>query len=128
MSPFPLPRVVLPTGFFFAAGAFFPAADFLTEAAFFAAVRGAAVVVFLVAVTGFFPAAAARGAFFAALFFTFGTAFAMSLHHDGLFLPETEKEPHYLNIASALTYTLWILHEDWSKILQEETWSGCTTP
>jgi uncharacterized membrane protein YobD (UPF0266 family) len=115
-SVFPLFVTVFVAAFFFgAAGFFFTDTIFFTGAAFFAAKRDTAVGFFLVTVTVFFLAAAARGAFFAALFFAFVTAFAMNLHHNGLFLPETEKRPHYWNIASAPTYTLWILHPDKDK-------------
>jgi hypothetical protein len=81
-SVFPLFVTVFVAAFFFgAAGFFFTDTIFFTGAAFFAAGRDTAVGFFLVTVTVFFLAAAARGAFFAALFFAFGTAFAMNLHH-----------------------------------------------
>ena len=65
---------------------------FFAGAAFFTAGRDAAGVFFLGAVTVFFLAAVARGAFFAALFFAFGTAVAMNLLHDGLFPAEDREE------------------------------------
>jgi hypothetical protein len=77
ISPVPFPGEVFPTAFFFAAVVFFTGAPFLTVEV------TARVVFFLVAVTGFFAAAAGFGAVFAGLFFI-GTAFAMNLHHYGL--------------------------------------------
>ena len=77
ISPFLFPGPVFPADFFFAAVVFF------TGAAFFTVDGTARVVFFVVAVTGFFAAAAGFGAVFAGLFFI-GTAFAMSLHHYGL--------------------------------------------
>jgi hypothetical protein len=91
MSAFPFPRAGFPTVFFFADGIFLIAADFFTETAFFAAGFTVRVIFFLVAVTVFFLAAAATGAFFAALFFAFGTAFTIYLHHRRVSLPGCRK-------------------------------------
>jgi hypothetical protein len=55
---------------------------FFAGTAFVVAGRVARVIFLLVAVTGFFFAAAGFPAFFAALFFP-GAVFAMNLHHDG---------------------------------------------
>ena len=101
MSAFPFPRAVFPTGFFFAAGPFFRDADFFTGAAFFTAGFAIRVVFFLVAVSVFFFAATARGAFFAALFFP-GTTFSMKLHHNGY--------PGLIAGKTALLEHGWLLH------------------
>jgi hypothetical protein len=121
MSAFPFFGATLGTAFFLRAdGFFFAGMVFFAAAAFFTAAGFAArVIFFLVAITGFFLAAAARGAFFAALFFAFGTAFAMNIHHDGLSPYRMREKPHYWNIDGTPSYTLWMMqygrqgsHED----------------